>query len=895
MDSRLPEKDDVSAAVDAELEFHFAEVVDGLIERGWSEGAARQEALRRFGDRVRYREDLVKLNRQRGHWRWGTRGVVDSAGSGFRLGSFTQDARYAARALTRSPAFSLVALLALTVGIGGNTAIFSVVNAVLLRPLPYPEPERLVRFWESNPARGWPAFAVSAPNFADWRQQQSVCEQLAAYEFSTLNFTGSGEPERVAALSVTANFFSVLGVSPAHGRTFLPEEEQAGRNRVAILGDGLWRRRFGGDPNLIGRQIQLTGETYEVVGVMPSGFQLTQGTELWVPLTLDPAAQPARANRSSHSLSAIGRLKPGVTLAQAQASMDIVARQLAQQYPASNAEWGVRMATFYDWIVPEHIRRSTLVLFAAVGFVLLICCANVANLLLARASARQVEMAIRAAMGASRWRMVRLVLTESLMLSMLGGLLGSLLAFWCTNLIKASTALDIPRLHETRLDVQVLGFTVLIALLTGLIFGLAPAWKASEITLGEVLKAGGRSGSGGTGQRWLGALAVAEVALALVLLAGAGLMMRSFTYLQNVPLGLAPSHVMTMRLTLPTTTYGQGAARVTFFDQLLQRLRAVPDVTDASAITALPLAGGGLWVEEVTLEGRDASPGDTPLPADVNAVMPHYFRTMGIPLLAGRDFTEQDRGAFWLGGAPLTMVVNETFAGRYWPNEDAIGKRFRIGDNRNPFGTVIGMVGDVRSRSLDQEPRPAFYVSYGHYSLPALTVVVRTSGPEAMTAVLRAQVHALDHDLPVYNLSSMEEIISTAVAQPRFHTLLLGLSSVVALSLAAIGIFGVMAYTVTQRTHEIGLRMALGARPRDMLRHVLRQGMKLVLIGGTLGLAGAVVAARALESMLVGVSPGDPLTFAAVTVLLALVGFAACWIPTRRATKVDPLIALRHS
>jgi putative ABC transport system permease protein len=318
-------------------------------------------------------------------------------------------------------------------------------------------------------------------------------------------------------------------------------------------------------------------------------------------------------------------------------------------------------------------------------------------------------------------------------------------------------------------------------------------------------------------------------------------------------------------------------------------------VTDASAITALPLAGGGLWVEEVTLEGRDASPGGTPLPADVNAVMPHYFRTMGIPLLAGRDFTEQDRGAFWLGGAPLTMVVNETFARRYWPNEDPIGKRFRIGDNRNPYGTVIGMVGDVRSLSLDQEPRPAFYVSYGHYNLPALTVVVRTSGPEAMSAVLRAQVHALDHDLPVYNLSSMEQIISTAVGQPRFQTLLLGLSSVVALLLAAIGIFGVMAYTVTQRTHEIGLRMALGARPRDMLRHVLRQGMKLVLIGGTLGLAGAVVAARALESMLVGVSPGDPLTFAAVTVLLALVGFAACWIPTRRATKVDPLIALRHS
>jgi putative ABC transport system permease protein len=687
-----------------------------------------------------------------------------------------------------------------------------------------------------------------------------------------------------------------LGVLPAHGRAFLPEEEQSGRNRVAIVSDGLWRRRFGADPNLIGRHIQLTGETYGVVGVMPPGFQLTQGTDLWVPLTLDPVAQPGRANRSSHSLSAIGRLKPGVSLAQAQASMDTIAQQLAQQYPESNAGWGVRMATFYDWMVPERIRRSMLVLFVAVAFVLLISCANVANLLLARASSRQVEMAIRAAMGASRWRVIRLVLTESLLLSMLGGLLGSLLAFWCTNLIKASIALNIPRLNETRLDVQVLGFTVLMALLTGLIFGLAPAWQASKVALGETLKAGGRSGSGGTRQRLLGALVVAEVALALVLLAGAGLMIRSFTYLQSVPLGLAASHVTTMRLTLPATTYGQGAPRVNFFDHLLQRLRAVPDVMNASAITAVPLTGGGPWVEEVTLEGRGASPGGTPLPADVNAVMPHYFQTMGIPLLAGRDFTEQDRGAFWLGGAPLTMVVNETFARRYWPNEDPIGKRFRIGDNRNPFGTVIGVVGDVRSRSLDQEPRPAFYVSYGHFSLPTLTVVVRTGAPpEAMTAVLRAQVHALDRDLPVYNLSSMEEIISNAVGQPRFHTLLLGLSSAVALLLAAIGIFGVMAYAVTQRTHEIGVRMALGARTRDMLQHVLGQGMKLVLIGATLGLAGAVVAARALKSMLFGVTPGDPLTFAAVTVLLALVGVAACWIPTWRATKVDPLVALRHN
>jgi putative ABC transport system permease protein len=805
-----------------------------------------------------------------------------------------QDLRFGVRMLIKQPGFTLVAVLTLALGIGANTAIFSVVNAVLLRALPYPEPGRLVRFWESNPGRGWLEFAASGPNFADWRKQQSVCEQLAAYEFNTFNFTGSGEPERVAALRVTANLFSVLGVAPAHGRNFLPEEEQSGRNHVAILSDGLWRRRFGADPNLIGRQIQLNGESYTVVGVMPPGFQLTQGTELWAPLTLDPAAQPGRANRHIHNLSVIGRLKPGVSLVQAQASMGAIARQLEQQYPESNTGWGVRMSAFYDWIVPEQIRRSMLVLFAAVGFVLLISCANVANLLLARASARRLEMAIRAAMGASRWRVMRQLLTESLLLSTLGGLVGSLLAFWCTDLIKASTALNIPRLNETRLDLKALGFTFLIALGAGLIFGLAPAWQASRLALNETLKEGGRSGSGGKRQRLRGALVIAEIALALMLLVGAGLMIRSFTRLQNVPLGFAPNHVLTMRLALPTAKYGQGAPRVNFFNQLLQRLRATPGVIDASAINDLPLAGGGGWAEEVTLEGRDAASSETTLPADVNAVTPRYFHTMGIPLLAGRDFTEQDRGAFWLGESPWTLIVNETFSRRYWPNENPIGKRFRFGGN--VFGTVIGVVGDVRYLSLEREARPAFYVSYGHFSLPALTIVVRASAPpEAMTSALRAQVYALDHDLPVYNIRPMEQIVSNAAGQPRFQTLLLGLSSAAALLLAAIGIYGVTAYSVTQRTHEIGVRMALGAQTRDMLRHVIGQGMKLVLMGATLGLAGAFVAARALKSMLFGVSPADPLTFAAVTVFLALVAFAACWIPARRATKVDPLVALRHN
>ncbi|HEY7183291.1 MAG TPA: ABC transporter permease [Blastocatellia bacterium] len=854
-----------------ELESHLAMHIEDNLRAGMSPEEARRVALVKLGGVTQVQE----LHREQ-------RGLP-------MLETLFQDLRFGARMLFKNPGFTLIAVVTLALGIGANTAIFSVINAVLLRALPYPEPERLVRFCEINPGRGWLDFAVSAPNFAAWRKQQSVCERLAAYQFNTLNFTGGGEPERASALRVTADFFSVLGVGPAQGRNFLPEEEQAGSNHVAILSDGLWRRRFGADPNLIGRQIQLSGESYTVVGVTPPDFRFTQGTELWTPLTLLPRG----ANGSyGHNLSVIGRLKPGVGLAQAQASMETIARQLEQQYPESNAGWGVLMNTFYDWIVPEQIRRSMLTLFAAVGFVLLISCANVANLLLSRASARRQEMAIRAAMGANRWRVMRQLLTESVLLSTLGALVGSSLAFWCTNLIKAGTSLDIPRLHETRLDLKALGFTFLIALGAGLIFGIAPAWQTSRLALNETLKESGRGG-GGERQRLRGALVIAEVALALVLLVGAGLMIRSFMRLQNVPLGFAPNHVLTMQLALPTAKYGQGAPRVNFINQLMQRLRATPGLIEASAVTNLPLAGGG-WAEEVTFEGRDAAPGGTPLPADVNAVTPRYFHTMGIPLLAGRDFTEQDRGAFWLGESPWTLIVNETFARRCWPNENPIGKRFRFGDN--PFGTVIGVVGDVRYLSLEREARPAFYVSYGHFSFPALTIVVRASAPpEAMTAALRAQVYGLDNDLPVYNIRPMEQIVSNAAGQPRFQTLLLGLFGAAALLLAAIGIYGVMAYAVTQRTREIGVRMALGARTRDVLRHVLWQGMKLVLTGATLGLAGAFVAARALKSMLFGVSPADPLTFAAVTVFLALVAIAACWIPARRATKVDPLVALRHN
>jgi putative ABC transport system permease protein len=799
-----------------------------------------------------------------------------------------QDLRFGARMLLKNPGFTLIAVFTLSLGIGANTAIFSVVNAVVLRPLPFPEPERLIRLWESNPGRGWPEFSASAPNFADWRKQQSVWEQLAAYEFATFNLTG-GEPERVAALGVTANLFTALGVAPALGRNFLPEEEQAGRNRVAILSDGLWQRRFGADPGLIGCRIQLSGESYTVVGVMPPRFQLTPGTEVWTPLVLDPAVAPWRADRSNHNLHVIGRLKPGVSLAQAQAAMDTLARQLEQQYPKSNAGWGVRMRTFYDWLVPEQIRRSVLVLFAAVGFVLLIACANVANLLLARASTRQREMALRAALGASRLRVMRQLLTESLLLAGLGGLAGALLALWGVSLLKAGAALNIPRLDETRLDLRVLGFTMGVALLTGLIFGLAPAWQASKLNLSETLKEGGRGGAGGSRRGWRGALVVGEVALALVLLLGAGLMIRSFANLQNAPLGFAPENVLTMQINLPGSKYGEKAQRVNFYNQLLERMRTAPGVVDAAAVTQLPLFSGASWAQEITPEGRDAAPDGAKLSARTFAVTPRYFQTMGIPLLQGRDFTEQDSG-----DAQLNFIVSESFARRFWPNENPLGKRFRV-NSFDLFGAVVGVVGNVRNAGLESEGGPAFYFAYGRIGMPALTVVVRTAAPpETMTAALRAQVHSLDRDLPVYNVRALEQIVYNAAGQPRFQTALLGLFSAVALLLAAIGVYGVMAYAVTERTQEIGVRMALGAQAGEAQAIIVKQGMTLALIGVAIGLALALGLTRFLRGLLYQVSTTDPLTFALIPLLLVGVTLLACYVPARRATKIDPLAALRR-
>lgn len=804
------------------------------------------------------------------------------------LETLWQDLRYGARMLRKNPAFALTVVAVLALGIGANTTIFSVVNAVLMEPLPYKEPDRLIRLWESNPGGGRTELPASVPNFKDWQSQQSVFEQLAASELATFNLTGTGEPERVAAASITANLIPVLGVSPILGRNFLPEEEQTGHNRVVLLSHGLWQRQFGGDPSLLDKTVQLNGESYTVIGIMPAEFQFPGMRELWVPLTLDPAKEPWRADRTNRNLAVFGRLKPDVTPDQAMAEMNLVAQRLEEQYPQSNNGWGVNLRTFYDWIVPEEVRRSMLVLFVAVGLLLLIACANVANLLLARARTRQREIAIRVALGASRGRLMRQVLIESLLLASLGGLSGLLLTLWGTRLITSGNTQNIARLSETRIDGRVLGFTLVISMITGLIFGLAPAWWSSQLNPTEKLNEGGRSDSGRI-THWLrGTLVVAEVTLALALLVTAGLMIRSFVNLQAVPLGFAPKNILTMQISLPGSKYGQREQRVNFFDKLLERMRTVPGVTDAAATTHPPSTTGS-WTVEIAVEGGDAASNQAPLSADARAVTPHYFGTMRIPLLQGREFIEQDRN-----NQTLNLIVSDTFARRYWPNEDPIGKRFRPGTN-NPFGTVVGVVGNVRNSNLQEEAQPTVYFPYGYIGMPGLVVVARTTTqPETLAAALRAQVRESDNEQPVYNIRTMEQIVSNATAQPRFQTVLLSLFSIVALLLAAVGIYSVMAYLVRQRRREIGVRMALGAGARDILKMVIRQGMRPVLLGVVLGVAGSFALTRLMKSLFFGVGATDPLTFIMVALLLIGVAFLACYLPARRATKVDPSIALRQ-
>ncbi len=793
-----------------------------------------------------------------------------------------QDLRFGARMLLKEPGFTLIAVLTLALGIGANTAIFSVVNAVLLRPLPFPEPERLVWLRESNPPANLPQASVTYPNFLAWRSQTQVFAQMAAYREGDFNAQAGPEPRRVNGARVTIDFFATLGVQPAMGRAFLPAEDTPGGERVVILSHALWRQSFGGDPQLVGRHLKVDGQSHTVVGIMPPGFHFPgDAAELWLPSALDPNSSGDR-----RFLRALGRLKPGATFEEARAEFEAIAMRLEQSYPDTNKGWRVFMQPLSETI-SGRMRQPLYVLLSAVLFVLLIGCANVANLLLSRNAARERELAIRAALGAGRGRIVRQLLTESLLLSLLGGAGALLFAAWGVKALVASGPRNIPRLNEASIDLPVLGFTLAVALLTGLIFGMAPAWQRSRLNVNTALKDGARvAGAGARRLRQL--LVVVEIAFALLLLIGAGLMLKSFARLQQVAPGFDVRSGLTMEINLPQAKYARREQLVAFMRQAVEGLKTLPGVEFAGATHRLPLKGNsGLGIFQI--EGRPApAPGEN-ITVNFRSISPEYFRALGAPLVAGRTFTEEE-GWQRLGA----VIINQAFQRRHWPNENPLGKRIKLGIAPDWF-TVVGVAADVKESGLNAETDAGLYLPYVMVPSPAMTLVLRTkTEPLSLAAAASAAIRRVDSEQAVSNISTLEQLLSDTVAEPRFNTGLMSLFSLLALLLAVVGIYGVMSYAVAQRTQEIGLRMALGAEPRDVLKLVIGQGMKLVAVGLALGLLAALGLTRWLETLLFDVKATDPLTYAVIAVSLAAVALLACYLPARRATKVDPLVALRQ-
>jgi len=806
-----------------------------------------------------------------------------------------QDIRYAFRMLLKRPGFTVIVVLTLALGIGANTTIFSAIDAVLLNPLPYKNPERLLVVWETNKQLGpemWDRNEAAIGNFLDWRSHNQIFDQLGALFDTDMNLTGAGEPQRIKSCVVTTNFFQVLGVQPMLGRSFLPEAETPGSPFTVIISHDLWQRQFGSDPNIINKSLTLNAHQVAVIGVMPPGFELqfptSKHVDMWVPMVID-VADPDYHDRSNNFLYTVGRLKQGVSPEQAQAEMNLIASQLQQQYPETNADKGVRVVPLQKQLVGK-VESYLYMLFAAVGFLLLIACTNVAGLLLSRVTARHKEVAIRIAVGASRWRLIRQLLTESLILSVLSGLFGLLLAYGGVKLLLALTPSDVPRLHEIGLHVPVFLWTLTISIVTGVLFGLAPAIQASRPDLNQALKeSSGRNPGGFQGLRNL--LVVSEVAVALLLLVGAGLMTKSFARLQQVDPGFEATNVVSMNIALPTSKY-RGPQINNFYDQLIERIKNLPGVKSVAGINPLPLSNSNVSYRFV-VEGAPFVPlADRPY-AGVRVVTPDYFQTMSIPNLKGRSFTEQDRE-----NTPSVIIINEALASRYWPNQDPIGKRLGFleeDSGKQVWREIVGVVGNVRHKALEIEVMPEAYFPYKQSPANFMSLVVRTaSDPVSMVPAIRSQVLSVDKDQPVSDVMTMEQRVAKSVASRRFVMLLLGSFSVLALGLAAVGIYGVMAYLVIQRTQEIGVRMALGAQKRDVLRLVVGKGMALAVIGAAIGLVASLVLTRLMRSLLFEVTPTDWFTFVIVSVVLLTVALLACYMPARRATKVDPLVALRY-
>jgi putative ABC transport system permease protein len=795
------------------------------------------------------------------------------------------DLRYALRQLIKSPGFAAVTILTLALGIGACTAIFSVVNAVLLRPLDYPDPARLVVIRETN-VPDFPEFSVSPPNYLDWEKQTKSYEHLAAYSGSRVNLTGNGEPQQLIGVKATAHYFDVYGVKPALGRTFLPEEDAPGKNHVVVLSYPFWQRVFGGTADAVGREVQLNGEPYTVVGIAPPGFGSASKVDAWMPMAFKPD-ETANDARGGHYLSVAGRLRPGVTVAQAEAELKVLAAQLATQYPDSNKGWGIFMMPMQDYSVRD-VQTVLYTLLGAVGCVLLIACANIANLLLARATARHREISIRAALGASRARLVRQLLTESVLLALCGGLAGILLARWGLDALLALAPPNLPRMTDIHLNAGVLVFSLALSVLTGLVFGIAPAWLAARADVNEALKQGSRgSTEGGARGRLRSALVVIEVTLALMLLGGAGLLARSFMQLAHVDPGFTPESATLLRLSLPEKKYALPEQQNAFANGLLERVKNLPGVQAAGLTHSMPLVSD--YVLGFNIEGRPAiAPSDLPN-TNYYAVTPEYFRAMGIRLVRGRVFTAQDDAK-----APRVALINETMARQHFPNEDPIGKRINITNGPDTWREIIGIVGDIKQYGVDKATSNQAYEPFAQVPFSSLNVVIRSNGsPAALLGAIRPAVYAVDKDQPIGTIRPLEEIVADSIARQRFAMTLLTVFSLVALVIAAVGIYGVMAYSVVQRTGEFGIRMALGAQQRDVLRLVLAQGGKLIGLGLIIGLAATLAASRAMGSMLFNTSAQDPLTLGAITVLLGVVALVACLLPASRATKVNPIEALR--
>jgi putative ABC transport system permease protein len=798
-----------------------------------------------------------------------------------------QDIHYAFRRLFKAPGFALVALVTLALGVGANSAIFSVVNGVLLKPLPYPESDRLVGVYHSWEGARQP---MSGPNFTDVARLSKSLENAAAVSRSRLILTGEGEPLRIDVATVSASLFNVLRVRPSLGRTFNADENTPGKTHVVVLSNGLWKQRFGSDPGVIGRRIQLDGESTEIIGVMPAEFSFPADRQAWVPLVYDESF--VTKSRGAWYLSVVARVMPGVTPEQSAAEIQTIGRNLEKQYPDDNGSLGMTTLPLREAMV-TNIRGAMLVLLGAVGLVLLIACANVANLLLARAAARETEMAVRTALGAGRGRLVRQLLTESAILSICGAALGLLLATWGVSLLIALQPQGIPRLDDVRVDGTVIIFTLATALLTSLLFGVVPAFHATR-AMSYTLKEGGRGTvSTRSGSRMRGALVVAEMALAVMLLVGAGLLMRSFVRLQAVDPGFRPAQTLTFELTLPDVRYQEDATRIAFFDQLLPRLRALPGVRSAGAVMGLPLSGMNFNISFV-VRGRPPVPPSLQPAMEVRVASADYFSTIGIPIKRGRGFTNDDRE-----GRPRVVVITESAARQYFPGEDPLGKSIALGWGKGPGkpkagGEIVGIVGDVKDAGLSEPNPPEIYLPLRQWPVSSMSVVVQTvTPPTSLVDAVRSEVYSVDPNLPVSNVRTLDQIVAKSISQPRFYTTLLGIFAGVALALAAIGIFGVLSYAVAQRTREIGIRMALGARERSVVNLVVGQAMALVMVGVAVGTLAALVLSQTMTKMLFHVAPTDPVTFGGVAVVLIVVALVASYMPARRAALVDPIVALR--